>query len=211
MLPNDYQHYALRTVNPELAFWEEIYASDEWKQQRRLLAANAALGMCGENVEIQAEPTADECGDGLWYAAVMCRVLGYKMHDLIYSYHDLMYPTYVATSPGEAERFMTKGSGIVAELVKKYAFHGKDLYYQVSLQDSLGPESDPLSDAEFDLLIEGLNNEQLDDSLLLYDQIVHGLKLYVAGVKYISPSDLESTMQQNIDKLKARWPDGFIT
>lgn len=110
----EYQSVSLRTVPPHLAYWTAEFAGDR-DDARRDLLCNCALGLAGEAAEIDAAPSSDEIGDGYWYAYVLLYVLGVQNY---------------APQPGKEELAAQRAyrcAGTVCELVKKHAFHGRDL------------------------------------------------------------------------------------
>lgn len=107
----EYQRLSLRTVPAPLAFWATD--SDEAHEAaRRDFLCNCALGMAGESAEIAHTPTADEIGDGYWYAFVLFHALGVE------NYEPQPDPSLTVDTAHRA-------AGAVCELVKKHAFHGR--------------------------------------------------------------------------------------
>ena len=81
---NEYQKEAMRTASGVTAASEEN------------LMLNGAMGLCGESGEIidllkknmfqghdiDKEHLAKECGDVLWYLAILAKGLGYKLNEI---------------------------------------------------------------------------------------------------------------------------------
>lgn len=99
----EYIELACVTVREDLKFW------DRENHTQKELACMCALGLCGELVEYTKNPSIDEAGDILWYSAVLYKTLGL---------------TQPKISPRYSAPFMA--TGVIAELVKKWAFHDKE-------------------------------------------------------------------------------------
>jgi len=158
MTPELYQQSCLRTVPEDLAFWN-ISEPAASLLARKQLMTNCALGMAGEGVEISDTPTADEIGDGCWYAYVFMWCL-----------EDVGFDPIPSAVPEPAK--LHRHAGEICEIVKKITFHNKDIH---TYMDILVPN-------------------------------VHGYVNTALGLNEKSPSGV---MQQNIDKLLARWPGKF--
>lgn len=133
---------------------------------RRATLLNCALGMAGEAGEIADTPTSDEIGDGYWYAYVMLWCLGVTEHQ-----PEPLSPE--ACEQGDALRAAFRACSRACELVKKHAFHGRDL-------DLVRPD------------------------------LLASTRRYVDALAALDPQSAAATFEQNIDKLRARYPEGFV-
>lgn len=158
MTPEFYQQSCLRTVPEDMKFWTMDDASASMLARKQLMA-NCALGLAGEGVEIADTPTADEIGDGCWYAYVFMWCL-----------EDVGYEPSPFEAPDSAK--LHRFAGEICEIVKKITFHNKDI---LKYQGILIPT-------------------------------VHNYVNTALGLNEKPPSGV---MQQNIDKLLARWPGKF--
>ena len=71
MTLNEYQTEAMRT------------ASGVTNASNENLILNGAMGLCGESGEIiDKEHLAKECGDVLWYLAVLAKGVGYTLDEI---------------------------------------------------------------------------------------------------------------------------------
>ncbi len=83
MTINEYQTFALRTLNPELS--------------EKDVLINGVMGLCGESGEaidlvkkhlaqghpLEAEKLAKELGDIAWYLAETAHAIGYSLEDIL--------------------------------------------------------------------------------------------------------------------------------